>query len=78
MQQVKIRIRGQIDRDWEDWLGGLEIAHQLDGSTVLSGPIRDQAALYGLLSQLANLGLQLVSVSSANVDNAGDNKGVKP
>ncbi len=73
--QVEIRIKGQIDRDWTDWLGGLKIAFQPDGSTLLSGAIRDQAALYGLLSQLANLGLQLVSVSCATVDNAGDRKG---
>jgi hypothetical protein len=63
--QVEIRVRGQIDRDWADWLGGLTISHYPDGSTVLSGPVRDQTALYGLLSQLSDLGLQLVSVSSA-------------
>lgn len=50
MQQVEIHVRGQIDRDWSDWLGGLKITHTADGSTVLSGPVRDQAALYGLLS----------------------------
>ena len=74
---VEIHIRGQIDRDWADWLGGLKISHYPDGSTVLSGSIRDQTALYGLLSQLADLGLQLVSVSSLNIDNTGNAKEAK-
>jgi hypothetical protein len=68
MQQVEIHIMGQIDRDWSDWLGGLQVIHTADGCTVLSGSIRDQAALYGLLSQLANLGLKLVSLSSDSLD----------
>jgi hypothetical protein len=74
MQQVEIRIKGHIDRDWADWLAGLKITHNADGSTVLKGPVRDQAALYGLLSQLSNLGLQLVSVSSERVNNTGRGK----
>jgi hypothetical protein len=77
MQQVEIRIKGQIDRDWSGWLGGLKITHTADGSTVLSGPVRDQAALYGLLSQLSNLGLQLISVSSESVVNTRGRQGGK-
>jgi hypothetical protein len=68
MQCVEIRFRGHINKDWTDRLGGLQINHAPDGSTILSGPIRDQAALYGVLLQLATLGLQLTSVSSANID----------
>lgn len=64
MQQVEIRIKGQIDRDWSDWLGGLSITHTAQGETVLNGSVRDQAALYGLLSRLSDLGIQLNSVTS--------------
>jgi hypothetical protein len=71
MQRVEIRFRGHINRDWSDRLGGLTINHIQDGSTVLSGPMRDQAALYGLLLQLSSLGLQLISVLSENMDNNG-------
>ena len=63
MQQVEIRIKGQINRNWSNWLGGLKIAHTSDGNTILSGPLRDQAALYGVLSQLSKLGLPLNYVS---------------
>jgi hypothetical protein len=75
--QVEIRVRGQIDRDWADWLGGLTIFHYPDGCTVLSGSVRDQTALYGLISQLSDLGLQLVSVSTVIIDNSGNAKEAK-
>jgi hypothetical protein len=64
MQQIEIRVKGQIDKNWSDWMGGLAITYNRQGETVLSGPIRDQSALYGLLLRLSNLGLQLNSVNS--------------
>ena len=76
MQQIEIRIKGQIDQDWSDWCGGLTITHNEQGETVLSGSIRDQATLRGLLDRLADLGLQLISVSSTGVNNKKNNRGV--
>jgi hypothetical protein len=67
MQRVEICFRGHIDRDWANRLYGLQITHTPDGNTVLSGPLRDQAALQGLLSQLSRIGVQLISVSSDNM-----------
>jgi hypothetical protein len=64
MQQVEIRVKGHIDRTWSDWLGELDIDHTIDGDTLLTGAVRDQAALQGLLSQLFRLGVQLISISS--------------
>ena len=63
MQQVEIRVKGQIDEHWAEWLGGLTITHTSEGETVLSGPVQDQAALYGLLAGLRDLGLPLLSVN---------------
>ena len=65
MQQVEIRVRGQIDRDWSDWFGGLAIAHTVQGETVLAGSIRDQAELRGMLFRLTDLGLDLVSLDTS-------------
>lgn len=65
MQEVEIRVRGQMDRNWSDWFGGLTIAHTPCGETVLAGPIRDQAELRGVLFQLADLGLELISVDTS-------------
>jgi len=64
MELVEIHVKGHIARDWSDWLGGLTITHTQQGETVISGPVRDQAALRGLLNRIADLGLQLSSVTS--------------
>ncbi len=61
MQEIEIRVKGQIDRDWADWLGGLAISYTEHGDTILAGPVRDQAALYGLLEKLSKAGMQLLS-----------------
>jgi hypothetical protein len=63
MQQFEIRVKGQIDRSWSARLEGLTITHTGQGETVLTGPVRDQAALHGLLDRLAGLGLELISVA---------------
>ncbi len=65
MQEVRIRVKGRLNANWSNWLGDMTIAHTRHGETVLSGSVSDQAALYGLLLRLSNLGLHLVSVTSA-------------
>ena len=78
---MRFASKGQIDRDWSDWIGGLTITHTGPGETVLTGSVRDQAALYGLVSRLADLGLQLIALSSGGTDaktGQGGNKDVKP
>jgi hypothetical protein len=62
MQGVEIIIKGQIDPLWSEWLGGLEIAHIGQDHSQLSGSIADQATLYGILTKLRDLDLNLVSV----------------
>ncbi len=63
MRQVEIKVKGHVDLDWSDWFGGFEITHTADGST-LRGHIADQAELRGILSRLADLGLELLSVDA--------------
>lgn len=65
MQQIEIRVKGQMDKGWSDWFGGLNIAHTLQGETELAGSIRDQAELRGLLFRLTDLGLELVSLKTS-------------
>ena len=64
MQQVEIRIRGRIDEKWSEWLDGLNITHSDQDETVLTGPVVDQAALYGLIAKLRDLGLPLLAVNA--------------
>jgi hypothetical protein len=58
----EIRLKGHLDDRWADWFEGLTIKLEEDGNTLLSGPVIDQAALYGLLKNIRDLGLPLVSV----------------
>jgi len=64
MQNVEIRVKGHIDEHWSEWFDGLAIIHTEQDDTVLTGTVIDQAALYGLLTKLRNLGLPLISVNS--------------
>jgi len=77
MEAIEIRIRGQIDKNWSDWFGGLTIAQNAAGDTVLTGTVRDQAALYGLLEKLSNVGMQLLSFSSHGTGAATAKEGRK-
>jgi hypothetical protein len=63
MQQVEIRVQGQISERWSEWLDGLTIRHVEPDETVLTGTVEDQAALYGLIAKLRDLGLPLASVN---------------
>jgi hypothetical protein len=60
--RYSIRIQGHLDPSWEDWFEGLEITHEEQGSTLLTGSLRDQAALYGILLKIRQLGLTLLSL----------------
>ena len=62
----QIRIEGQLDSAWADWFDGMTIAPQANGDTLLTGPIVDQAALYGLFKKVRDLGIPLVSVHRVN------------
>jgi hypothetical protein len=59
----QIRIEGHLPPQWTDWFEGLTIALKPDGTTLLTGPVVDQAALYGLLKKVRDLGLPLVAVN---------------
>jgi hypothetical protein len=63
MQQVEVRVKGQIDERWSAWLEGLTIKYVEPDETVLTGPVMDQAALYGLIAKLRDLGLPLSAVN---------------
>ncbi len=63
MQQVEIRIRGQLDSDWAEWFKDLNFTYTDAGDTIMSGCVPDQAALYGLIARLRDLGVKLISVN---------------
>jgi hypothetical protein len=57
-----IRVKGHLDQSWSSWLDGLTIEPQAHGETLLTGLVRDQAALHGLLNKIRDLGLPLLGV----------------
>ena len=52
MQHIEIRLEGRLDQTWADWLDGFTLSYHEDCETILTGEIRDQAALYGLMAKL--------------------------
>lgn len=65
-QVYQIRIAGQLGREWTDWFGGMTITCRDNGDTLLTGPLPDQAALFGVLKQVRDLGMPLLSVHRVN------------
>ena len=66
--EYEIKIKGYLDENWSDWLGGLKIAQDEQGYSHLTGIIPDQAALHGILNQIRDLGLTLISITSKGTD----------
>jgi len=59
----QIKIKGHLGSQWADWFEGLTITLDEQGFTTLTGPITDDAALYGLLKRVRDLGMGLISVN---------------
>lgn len=59
----QIRIKGHLGPRWTEWFGGLALTLEDNGDALLTGPVADQAALYGFLKKVRDLGIPLISVS---------------
>jgi hypothetical protein len=57
-----IRVKGQMGPEWSEWFGGMTITSDETNETLLSGQVVDQAALYGILNKIRDLGLPLLSL----------------
>ena len=63
----QIRIQGHLGCQWSDWFEGFTISLEGNGDTLLTGPV-DQAALYGCLRKVRDLGLPLMGVHCLEAD----------
>jgi hypothetical protein len=61
--RYEIRVEGHLETRWAAWFDGLALTHGSDGTTIIHGPVADQAALHGLLQKIRDLGLPLISVN---------------
>jgi hypothetical protein len=62
-----LRLQGRVSAVWSDWLADAAVNFEGEGRnivTVVSGTVRDQSALFGLLSFVRNLGVPLISVEA--------------
>lgn len=70
IQQYEIRVEGHLGARWSAWFDGLDVTSEDDGTTVIRGPVVDQAALHGLLHKLRDVGICLVSLTQLPPDAA--------
>ena len=64
----EIRVEGELDQRWLEWFDGIQLTYADNSETILRGAMRDQAALYGMLMKMRDLGLTLVSVTRVEPD----------
>lgn len=70
--RYQIRVKGHLDPDWQEWFEGLQITHEDAGTSLLSGSLQDQAALYGVLLKIIRLNLMLLSLESSETERKDD------
>ncbi len=66
--RYEIRLKGHLGSRWAEWFDGLSLSNESDGTTLIVGPVADQAALHGLLQKVRDLGVPLVSVTQVDAD----------
>lgn len=68
-EYYEIRVKGQLDPGWSEWFEDFSVTPLKEGETKISGWVRDQSALHGVLARIRNLNLTLISVT--RVDRSG-------
>ena len=68
----QIKVKGVLDEQWSDWFNGLTITPHSNVYTLLTGPIRDQTALHGLLNKIRDVGLPLLSVKRVHTTSSDE------
>ena len=63
--RVQINVKGHLALFWQEWFEGLQIAHLEDGTSLLTGTLQVQAALYGVLWKFREQGIALLALKSS-------------
>ena len=66
----QIRVQGRLDERWSEWFGAVTVTFN-EGVTTLTGPVADQAALRGMLTEIWDLNLALIAVNQIAPDDSG-------
>ena len=60
--KVEIKVQGYLDNKWKDWFEGMELNYG-ENTTIISGKIKDDSFMYGILNKIRDLNLKLISVN---------------
>ena len=60
--KIEIKVEGHLDKKWMDWFEGMLISYE-GPNTILTGIIKDEAHLHGILNQIRDLNLKLISIN---------------
>ena len=60
--KTKIKVQGHLDKKWKDWFEGMDIIYEGD-NTIIFGNVKDEAFIHGILNQIRDLNLILISVN---------------
>ena len=71
----QIRVKSHLNSGWTDWFEGLTVTLEESGDTLLTGLVVDQAALYGLLKKVRDLGMPLISLNPVQFDEVSPENG---
>jgi hypothetical protein len=63
-----IKVEGLLDNKWKSSFEGMEISYE-DNNTILTGNIKDEAHIPGILNQIRDLNLKLISVNPHEINN---------
>ena len=66
----QIRVDGHLDETWINWFSPLAVVNEVNGEATLTGEVRDQAELHGLLDRVFDLNLTLLAVNRIVVPSA--------
>jgi hypothetical protein len=67
----QITLKGHLDKHWSVWFDNMTITNEVNGETVVRGPLPDQSALYGVLTKVRDLGLPLLGLALVTADTSG-------
>jgi hypothetical protein len=71
--RYQIHVKGHLGQEWSAWFDELAIINTEQGETILSGIIIDQAALFGVLLKIRDLGLPLLAINRIEAHREGQN-----
>ncbi len=61
--KTKIKVKEHLDKKWMDRFEGMYISYEGE-NTILTGNLKDEAHIHGILNQIRDLNLKLISVNT--------------